>query len=184
MSGVIYVFTKTYKDEKKEKQINDEKIADEIGNVYKTFFDKEAKITKNSDELYTAILDYSAYFEDMNDGYKDIVKKIDDYQNSIKEIEDISSYLKEKCVSSYSVASANDKCNAYYINLERTINNYVGTVKFFNIKIGEYNEWTKKENGSVGATVKYNELSNYVSSYYNDYVDLNNDGTFLGMNND
>ena len=184
ISGIIFVFTKTYKDNKAQRLEEENILADEIGDVYKKFFDKEQEITKISEELNQSIIEYSSYYTNMTLGYNEIVSKVNSYQDSIREVEDMSSFLKEKCVKSYSVASANEKCNAYYINLERTINIFVGSIKYLNAKIDEYNEWIKTENESVGTTVEYEALEKYTSKYYNDYVDLNKDGTFLEMNND
>lgn len=184
ISGVIFVFTKSFKDSKTQRLEEENILADEIGEVYKTFFDKEQNITRTSEELNQAIIEYASYYTNMTEGYSEIINKFNSYQDSVREVEDISSFLKEKCVNSYSVASANEKCNAYYINLERTINIFVGSIKYLNTKIDEYNEWTKTENESVGTTVKYEALDRYTSKYYNDYVDLNKDGTFLEMNND
>ena len=184
ISGVIYTFTKTYKDEKKEKVLEESAIADEIGDVYKTFFDKEEEISKYSEDLNEEMLEYVSFYTTMPDGYKEIYKKVEDYETYVKEVEDISSYLKDKCRERYSSVDANEKCNAYYINLEKTINIHIGIVKYFNTKIDEYNVWTEKENESVGSTVKYDKLEKYTSKFYTEYVDLNEDGTFLGMNND
>ena len=98
------------------------------------------------------------------------------------EVEDISSYLKDNCGERYSVLEANEKCDAYYINLERTINIFVGDVEYLNSRINNYNEWTETENNSAIATQHYDKLEEYKAKKYTHYVDLNDDGTVLGMN--
>ena len=115
----------------------------------------------------------------MTTGYLDIIEQTNTYEEKIKEVEDVSSYLKEKCKKTYSSVDANEKCNAYYINLEKTINTFVKSVSYLNTKIDEYNSWTEKENESIGATVEYEKLDKYAPKYYKDYVDLNEDNTYL-----
>ena len=77
--------------------------------------------------------------------------------------------------------TANDKCDAYFINLEKTINYYVGDLDFFNLKIDDFNEWIKTENESILVTKKYVPLEKHEAKKYTKIVDLNNDGTYLGM---
>jgi hypothetical protein len=116
----------------------------------------------------------------MTDNYEDIVGQLKHYESLIDEAKDMSSYLKDNCVKRYSVLEANSLCDAYYINLEKTINLYIVDIELFNKKIDEYNAWTEKENASVTATTEYEKLEKYASVNYPDYVDLNEDGTFLG----
>ncbi len=184
VSGVIYVFTDMYKAERRRKREEEVVIADEIADVYKTFFDLESNLTHSRDELMKAYVDYSSFYSNMPGGYAKIKEKINEYETKITEVEDASSYLKDKCVNRYSVLSANDKCNAYYINLEKTINVFINDLELFNNKIEEFNKWTEEENASVLATVKYEKLEKFVANKYTKYVDLNNDETFLGKNVD
>ena len=180
VSAVIFVYVKDYKDEKQEKVKSESIIADEIGNVYKTFFNKEKELNKYRDKLHTELSSYLVYYSNMSKKYKNMFSMYTEYETKLHEIEDISSYLKDKCTTKYSVQNANEKCNAYYINLEKSINIFIDDIKFFNSKIKEYNEWTKVENKSVIATTKYKTLDEYKTERYTDYVDLNNDGTYLG----
>ena len=185
ISGVIFTFTKMYKDAR-EKKVEEEKvIADEIGDIYKTFFEKENEVNAYRDTLLKDFGDYVTFYANMPKKYDKMAEKIKQYETLITEVEDVSSYLKDKCVEKYSVSEANDKCIAYYINLERTINYYVGDHEYFNSKIKEFNEWIVGENKSVLMNaVKYKELKEFVSEKYTKYVDLNKDGTYLGQNAD
>lgn len=184
LSGGIFAYTQSYKNEK-SKTIESEKIiADEIGNVYKTFFDKESELSSFRTPLMDSLNDYVSYYSTMPDTYDEMIEYLSDYENKIVEIENISSYLNEKCKNKYSLVETNEKCIAYYINLEKTINIFVDDIKFFNSKIKEYDVWTKKENESVTSKEVYEELKEYSIKKYTDYVDLNNDGTYLGMNAD
>lgn len=185
LSGVIFTFTKIYK-ENREKKIEEEKIVtDEIGDVYKTFFEMENKLTESRDVLMKKFSSYITFYADMPKGYADIKEMVASYETIVTEIEDASSFLAKKCVDKYSVHEANDKCIAYYRNLEMTINTYIGDLEFFNSKIKEFNEWTVEENKSVLMNaIKYDTLEKFESTKYTEYVDLNKDGTYLGQNAD
>lgn len=183
-SGVIFTVVTSYKDDRNKMIEEQEKIADEIGDVYKVFFDMETNLSAYRDEVMKDFANYVTFYSDMPKGYQGIMEKIGEYDNKITEIEDAASYLEAKCVDKYSVLEANDKCIAYYLNRERTINTFVGDTEYFNSKIKEFNDWTEVENASVLATVKYEKLEEYVSEKHSKYVDLNNDGTFLGQNAD
>ena len=116
LSGVIFAFTKTYKDDKNKKIQEEYIIVDEIGNVYQTFFDKESNLTSYRTSIIDKINEYVTYYSQMPDGYSEIIEMVENYETQITEIEDISSYLKDKCTGKYSVVETNEKCNAYYIN--------------------------------------------------------------------
>ena len=181
ISGLLFTIVNEYKKEK-QKIIQEEiVIADEIEDVYEVFYNKEKDLSLYRDDLIKDIMDFSAFFSEMPKEYKKIIPEIEEYETMISEVEDISSYLQSKCNKRYSVLKANDKCDAYFINLEKTINIFVGDISFFNSKIDDYNEWIKEENESVLVTEKYKELAKYDVKKYKDNVDLNKDGTYLGM---
>lgn len=185
ISGVLFtVVSATVKEDKKKAIEEDSKIADEIGNVYDTFFEKEKALSSYRNSLNKDISNYVVFYTDMPDGYQKIIDEITKYDTYVKEVNDVSSYLSEKCSKNYSVLEANEKCSAYYINMEKTINSFIGDIEFFNSKIDEFNKWAEKENNSLLASTKYKKLDKYISKDFTSYVDLNGDGTFLGMNAD
>lgn len=184
ISGVLFTLVNNYKQDKKKKIDEEKLIADEIGNVYQTFYDKEKSLSTFRDEVINEFKNFSVFFTTMPDKYSDIASKIENYEKNITEIEDISSYLKDKCTQRYSVLEANDKCDAYYINLEKSINIFIADMELFNSKIKEYNKWTETENSSAIATKKYDKLEEFKVKKYTEYVDLNDDGTYLGRNNE
>lgn len=182
VSGIVFTLVNNFKQDR-QKKIDEEKlIADEIGNVYQTFYDKEKGLSTFRDGVINDFKEFAIFFTTMPDKYDTMATKIDQYETSISEIEDISSYLKDKCTTRYSILEANDKCDAYYINLEKSINIFVADMELFNAKIDDYNKWTEEENNSVIATKKYDSLNKFAAKKYTEYVDLNNDGTYLGKN--
>ena len=181
ISGVVFTFVNNYKKEKKRIIEKETVIADEIKDVYDTFYNKEKDLSSYRDGLLDDIKIFTEYFAGMPEGYEDVVTKLEEYEGMIKEVDDISYYLKEKCVKRYSVLTANDKCDAYFINLEKTINIYISDLEFFNSKIDDYNEWIETENESILVTKKYKPLKKISAKEYTKVVDLNKDGTYLGM---
>ena len=184
LSGVIFTFTKMYKNDKEKERELEEEIVDEIGSVYQKFFDKTNELNDNRNVLLDEIAEYISFYTGMPDDYDAMIEKVSNYELELSELDDMSSYLKSKCEKVYSSSDANNKCYAYYINLEKSVNLFIGDVKFLNSKLEEYNEWAEEENKSEFITKKYEMLDKYQSSKYNDYVDLNKDGTYLAMNND
>lgn len=180
ISGIVFTLVNNYKVQKREKVKEEIIIGDEIGNVYETFYNKTKELSDFRDEILNDIKEFTVFYTQIPDGYSKEVPKFQKYEELISEIEDASSYLKDKCTKRYSVLEANDKCTAYYINLEKTINIFIGDIETFNAKIKEFNEWTETENESVIATKKYDKLDEIKPSKYTDYVDLNDDGTYLG----
>ena len=184
ISGVLFTLVNNYKRERQIKKDEEKLIADEIGNVYQTFYDKEKGLSTYRDELLNSVKEYIVFYTTMPKQYNEMITKLKKYEEYIVEVEDISSYLKDKCTQRYSVLEANDKCDAYYINLEKSINIFIGDIEYFNSRIKNYNEWTETENNSLIATEKYDKLEEYKPKKYTEYVDLNDDGTYLGRNSE
>lgn len=184
ISGVLFSLVNNYKKNKEEIIKQENILADEIGNVYETFYNKEKELNDFRDLFLDDIKEFSEYFSNMPGEYKNIVTKLGKYETLIKEVEDASSFLQQKCKKRYSSSTANEKCDAYYINLEKTINIFVGDLEFFNAKINDYNEWIVTENESVLVKEKYKALEKYEATNYKDYVDLNKDDTYLAIRRD
>ena len=76
ISGVIFTFTKMYKDDR-EKKVEEEKvIADEIGDIYKTFFEKENEVNAYRDTLLKDFGDYVTFYANMPKKYDKMAEKI------------------------------------------------------------------------------------------------------------
>ena len=184
ISGILFTLVNNYKEEKKKKVAEEDAIADEIVDIYKTFYDKEVELSDYRDEVLKSVKDFSVFFTEMPDGYGNVYPMVEKYEVLVTEIEDASEYLRDNCNRRYSKLDANEKCDAYYINLEKSINIFIGDLEFFNSKIKDFNEWTETENTSLIATKTYEKLNEYTAKKYTDYVDLNDDGTYLGRNNE
>ena len=178
IAGIIFSVTQVYKENRDKKRAEEAVIIDEIVKNYETFNTKAEEFSEKR--------------TDIND---DMMKELEDYEALLKEVDESGSYLKNNCISkTYSSADANHKCNTYIMNLEKSINSFVVDISFLNNKIDEYNEWikTNKEEKiivtegkkKVQKTIVYENLDKFSPKYYKDYVDINNDGTYLGKNAD
>ena len=184
ISGVLFTIVNNDKQDKKAKVEKEEAIADEIQDIYETFYNKEVELSNYRDEVLQSVKDFSVFYTQMPDGYGIVYPKVEKYETLVSEIEDASSYLRDNCIRRYSKLEANEKCDAYYINLEKSINIFIGDLEYFNSKIKDFNDWTETENKSLIATKTYEKLNGYTAKRYTEYVDLNNDGTYLGRNNE
>ena len=185
LSGVIFAVTRSYKDDKQAKIDEENKIIDEIIDVYEAFKGKIEEFSNRRDTLYEEYAEFTTYYTTMPDGYDAIIEKIKNYEILVSEVEDAAAYLKDNCENpTYSSIDANTKCNSYVINLEKTINVFVLDVEYFNSKLKEYNEWIIEENKSLKENEKYNELALYETFKYKDYIDVDNDGVYLGKESD
>ena len=185
LSGVIFAFVNTYKTGKDTEIKKENDIIDEILNIYEVFRNKEDEYNTFRNEFLEEISDYTSYYSGMEENYDEIIQLLSEYETLVKEVEDVSAYLKNHCINkTYSNQDANGKCNAYIINFEKTVNSFVGDIEFLNSKIDEYNEWIVEENKSLKEKDQYNELHKFEPTYYNDYLDVNNDETYLGRNSD
>lgn len=185
LSGVIFAVTRSYKDDKQSKIDAENKIIDEIIDVYGAFASKIEEFSNRRDTLYEDYAEFTTYYTTMPDGYDEIIEKIKNYETLVTEVEDATAYLKDNCENpSYSSIDANTKCNSYVINLEKTVNVFLVDIEFFNSKLKEYNEWTIEENKTLKDNEKYKELALYEPFEYKDYIDVDNDGVYLGKESD
>ena len=185
IASVIFVITSNFKDAK-SKEIEDERvIMDEIGDVYKTFSDKIVEFSETHNSYIKSIDDNTTFYADYPVNYEKLKKLTAEYETALTEIEDMDTFLEEKCKDQfYSEKEVNNNCLSFKRNKEKTINTFIEDIKYVNHKIELYNEWTVTENQSIIATTKYNKLEDITSSKYTDYVDLDGDGIFLGVNAD
>jgi hypothetical protein len=185
LSSIIFVFTSQYKDEKQEIIDAETKIVDEIFDIYELFKNKTEIFGETRDNLIEKISEYTAYYTNMaGSEYETIIEELTQYEKLVAELEDNAVYLKEHCISTtYSSSDANSKCNSYIINYEKTVNAFIGDITFFNSKIDEYNTWAKEENNELNEE-KYQNLNKFESEKYNQYIDINGDGTYLGQASD
>ena len=185
LSGIIFTLTRVYKDNKFQNAQEESIIADEIKDIYEAFKIKVEEFSTKRDLINSDISEYVSYYTGIEENHDDMNKKLKKYENLVAEVEDSAVYLKSHCLNeNYSDQDANNKCNAYIINYEKTVNSFVSDIEFFNSKIDEYNNWIIDENEELDDEEKYKEVDRYKASKYKEYIDINNDGFYLGRNSD
>ena len=174
LSGIIFTLTRVYKDNKFQNAQEESIIADEIKDIYEAFKIKVEEFSTKRDLINSDISEYVSYYTGIEENHDDMIEELKKYENLVAEVEDSAVYLKSHCLNeNYSDQDANNKCNAYIINYEKTVNSFVSDIEFFNSKIDEYNNWIIDENEELDDEEKYKE-----------YIDIYNDGFYLGRNSD
>ncbi len=185
LSGIIFTLTRVYKNNKAQSIEEENIIAAEIKNVYESFKIKTEEFSTKRDLINSDISEYVSYYTGIEKNYNDMIEELKEYENLVIEVEDAAVYLKKHCLNeSYSDQDANNKCNAYIINYEKTVNSFISDIEFFNSKIDEYNNWIISENEELDNEDKYTKVERYKATKYKEYIDINNDGTYLGRNSD
>ena len=185
LSGIIFTLTRVYKDNKFQNAQEESIIADEIKDIYEAFKIKVEEFSTKRDLINSDISEYVSYYTGIEENHDDMIEELKKYENLVAEVEDSAVYLKSHCLNeNYSDQDANNKCNAYIINYEKTVNSFVSDIEFFNSKIDEYNNWIISENEELDNEDKYTKVERYKATKYKEYIDINNDGTYLGRNSD
>jgi len=169
---IVFFITNIYKSNVNKVIEEERKTITEIGSKYETFDNESTGVVKYEEEYTAYINNYIGTYESIVKDYDTAKSKSKSLEAQINDLDKNSEYLKSNCANLYSNKKANEKCNNYSITLEKVINVYVSQLSVINGKIDEYN---KAENIS-----KETNLEKLSSDFYNDYVDLNKDGIYLG----
>ena len=111
----------------------------------------------------------SNLFAETVEEYDKWIEVIDSYTKTIDKIENDSHSLKQKCINkTYADEDIKNKCNAFVLAYEESINSYVKDIMGFN-----------KELNDIKNNLKETKISEYDLSY--DYVDINSDGVTEGV---
>ena len=181
LSAVIYAISNSYKQSKQKIIDSEAQIIDEIGIYYDTFQIKVEEFKDTREKTLSAIEDYSSYYTGMDEKYPEVLEQVKKYDEKVKELTDADAYLSEYCIKKgYSDSTTNQKCINFIMNYEKSVNTFIGDIKFFNNKIDQYNKWTETENQNDARKKTYEKVDQYTSSNFKDYIDINEDGTYLG----
>lgn len=145
---------------------------------YEDFKVKIESFSEERTNIYEG-LNNITYLTDLVTNYDSLIAEYDKYASTLKEIEESSSDLKVNCYKKDFVETEIiNKVSAFTINYEQAVNYYIQDVEKFNEKIRSYNEWVTTN--QLEATYKL--LDEYEISY-KEYVDVNGDGIYNGVNN-
>lgn len=110
----------------------------------------------------------SNLFAETVEEYDKWIEVIDSYTKVIDKIDEDSKALKEKCINkTYADEDIKNKCNAFVVAYEESINSYVKDINGFNEELKKIND-----------NLKESKKSEYDLSY--EYVDINSDGVTEG----
>ena len=150
-----------------EEKINVKKIGANIRKDYNVF-KKDIESFNKAREEYDDKVASNLFFETIEE-YDDWIKVIDDYTKVINKIDEDSKYLRENCVNkSYADEEIRNKCSAFVLAYEESINSYVKDVTGFNEQIDE-----------IVKNITEDKIKEYNLSY--EYIDLNFDGVTQGV---
>jgi len=117
------------------------------------------------------------YYSDVKNNYDNFINKLDHIERKIRGLEVTANSLLYECKNtSYNDNDFDYKCQIASYNYESVINAYVSLVNKYNETIQNYNDWIiVQENG------QNNRLNEYVSNFYTEYIDINNDQEYSGI---
>jgi len=187
VASLILVLTNSAKANKEKKIKEEQEVIDKIDKAYEEF-KIYAEEFGNFRESYIKGLDEKTSVNTgVSTNYKEIIANADDYLKRLEEIETKSAYLYGMCYekqTTYNKKATNKQCIMFLRNREQFINSYIEDIKYLNHRINEYNKWTDVNNSSALVLTKYEKVDSYKQEKYKDYVDLDDDGVYLGMNAD
>lgn len=159
-----------------EDQKKQEELRTSIVNEYATFKGKMETFSTERTNIYESLNGIN-YLTDINTKYASLISDFQKYEGTLKEIDDSSNILKKNCNNkSFNDKDVNNKLEAFIINYEQAFNYFIQDVAKLNERIKEYNDWVTTQ-----GTGK--QLEEYVPQY-KDYVDVNKDGKFNGVEKD
>lgn len=170
ISGGILTFVTSYKED----QAKVTKTMNIIVDDYETFRKQVEAFSTSREKIYNEVMN-TQYYAEVYSNYNVNVQKLQEYENAVVEIDKVGKKLKESCIGkNYTNQDVVNKCNAFVINYEQSINYFINDINRFNSRIKEYNTWVASQTETT-----YKTLTEY-DAKYKDYIDINNDKTFSG----
>lgn len=151
-----------------EQNQNTKKKEETVLTSYNTFKGSTELFNTAWDKFQTAVSS-DLFVESVEDDYDVWQESIKEYKKAVDLVENDSKELKKVCINNYyKNKDVQNKCDAFIIAYETTINYFVKDIDTYNQFIKEY----KKDNDNK-------EVSEYVQDIY-EYIDINEDGRFIG----
>lgn len=169
-SGGALLVVNGFKNDKEELAKTMNIIVDD----YEIFRQKVENFSTLRENIYNDVMN-SQYYAEVYTNYNTNIQKLQQYEKAVAEVETASKNLKNSCIGkTFNDQGVINKCNAFVINYEQSINYFINDIERFNTRIKEYNTWLKNQTDT-----KYQTLTEY-NANYKDYVDINNDKIFSG----
>lgn len=168
VSILTYHFVQNMREDKKQTLA----IMEQIKEKYNEFSKMVESFTHKRADFYE-MKENAMYLESMQENRADIEKFMSEYELVVLEIHNKNTYLQDNCQRRYSDHRVNNTCELFKQGYEAVMNYYITDLKVYNTIIESYNAWVT-ENGEEGF------LNKITFSLYNDYIDYDNDGSYLG----
>lgn len=153
-------------DTSKDKKELKNKI-DIVENSYNKL-EKEIEIINGEREIINEEVLNNLYDENISKDYDNWIKKLDSYKNSLKNVKNLKNRIKKYCVkNTFEDSNVISKCESMINGYETIINYYVKDINYFNEFVEEFNK-----------NYPDNTFNVYISDY--NFIDINNDGKYLG----
>ena len=154
----------------KKEKINLKEITASIKKDYK-IFKKDIEDFNTKKEEYDDQVASNLFLETVEE-YDKWIKVIDSYTKVINQIENDSETLKQNCINkTYVDEETKNKCDAFILAYEESINSYVKDINGFNNELSSIKSNLKKS--------EKEKISEYNLSY--EYIDINSDGITEGV---
>ena len=173
LGGLVLLVYKFYKGIINDRETTENQVNLILDN-YKAFKDNIVIINEKREIIYETIF--------KNNYYSQMQGKQDEWNNLLKEYEDAlikldkdSKNLKKSCINNTLINNeVIISCDSFNSNYELIINSFVQDIELYNQNIDSYNNWVDSNSGN------YIKMDKYESNKFNNYIDYNNDGIFLG----
>ena len=176
ISSIVLLITNNYKESKRKVIEDEKKITNKIRADLLVHNSNFETINNKLVEIKEKLETFTSTYEEMFNLQKDFFGNIEEVENLLNDSYEQSKYISEKCKTRYSSEEVNGLCTNFYFTLEELTNNYVYLNKFISKKVEEYNIWFADYKGDA----KLEKINLYETKHI-EYVDLNDDKTFLGM---
>lgn len=130
-------------------------------------FEEKLEIVTGEREIMTNDVVNNYYIDEVVNNYDNWISIIKDYNKSIDEISKYKDLIVNYCYKEYEDNNVNSKCQSMILGYETAINYFVKDIEGFNKFIDEYNS-------------NYPDNTYIVFSSSYNYVDMNDDGNYLG----
>ncbi len=153
-----------------DQDIEDQKnIAVSVSKEYLSFNDKTIEFSEQLEQFENV---FGKYFEDMKQNKEITLDTLIEMENILKEVNENTPVLKKTCgMTQISDKEILKQCLVFQKNYEMMINTFVKMVNSYNEAVEDYNRWSTVD-----------QLETYTSLIATDYIDFDQDGTFLGAN--
>ena len=176
ITGAV-IINNNYRSEKKER----ESILLEVSDKYNDFKKKVESFSNIRSELYESTKTIS-YLEQLPSIYNSLIKTLTEEDKEVTEIEKTSAFLLDYCLSDSTLKNKDtkSKCSAFIENYEQSENFLILDIKYINDYIDNYNNNYVTNCSELTNCVGSKSLDKYESKH-KDYVDINKDGKFSGI---